>query len=212
VIFILIGSPGSGKGTQGQVLAKKLNIPHISIGDMFRDILTAGGEEASLLNEYMSQGKLVPSEFTNKIVEKTLSSDKQKNGCILDGYPRNLTQAKFLEKITRQNITIIYFNVNDDIAIKRILGRFNCAECSKIYNTYYKRPKVDNVCDECGATKFIYRQDDSEEIIRKRIEEYKKETSPLVDYYKNFNNFYSIDAGQAEEEVVLKLQALLKII
>ncbi len=212
MILTLIGLPGSGKGTQGQMLAKKLGIPLISIGDMLRTIIRENGEEAKLLNQYISEGKLVPSELTNKIVQKILLLDAQKNGCIFDGYPRNLVQAKFLENITNQKIITIFFDIEDEVVIKRILGRFNCGDCTKIYNSYYKKPITDGVCDSCGSTQFIYRQDDSEEVTRKRIQEYKKETSPLISYYKNSENFYSIDAQQGEEEVTSKLNALLKTI
>jgi adenylate kinase len=212
VILTLIGLPGSGKGTQGQMLAKKLGIPLISIGDMLRTIIRENREEARLLNQYISEGKLVPSELTNKIVQKILLVGAQKNGCIFDGYPRNLLQAKFLENITNQKIITIFFDIEDEVVIKRILGRFNCGDCAKIYNSYYKKPIIDGVCDSCGSTQFIYRQDDSEEVIRKRIQEYKKETSPLISYYKNSENFYSIDAQQGEVEVTSKLNALLKTI
>ncbi len=212
MILTLIGLPGSGKGTQGQMLAKKLGIPLISIGDMLRTIIRENREEARLLNQYISEGKLVPSELTNKIVQKILLVGAQKNGCIFDGYPRNLLQAKFLENITNQKIITIFFDIEDEVVIKRILGRFNCGDCAKIYNSYYKKPIIDGVCDSCGSTQFIYRQDDSEEVIRKRIQEYKKETSPLISYYKNSENFYSIDAQQGEVEVTSKLNALLKTI
>jgi len=207
-----MGLPGSGKGTQGQILATKLNIPTISIGNMFRDMLHKDGEEAKLLDEYLSEGKLVPSELTNRIVQKILLLDEQKNGCILDGYPRNLVQAEFLEKITNKKLVIIFFDVKDEVVIRRVLGRFNCTDCAKIYNSHYKKPIIDGICDVCGSNKFIYRQDDNEEVIRKRIEEYKKETFPLINYYKDSENFYFIDAQQDQEEVATRLGALLKII
>jgi adenylate kinase len=212
VILTLIGLPGSGKGTQGQMLAKKLGLPLISVGDMLRDVISKNGEEAELLNQYISQGKLVPSDLTNKIAQRVLLLDAQKNGCIFDGYPRNLVQAKYLESVANQKIITIFFDIQDEVVIKRILGRFSCTNCAQIYNRYYKKPIVEGVCDLCGSTQFTYRQDDNEEVIRKRIQEYNKETAPLIGYYKNSEGFYSINAQQSEEEIACQLSALLKTI
>ncbi|MCC8369623.1 adenylate kinase [Rickettsia endosymbiont of Polydrusus tereticollis] len=211
MIIVLIGPPGAGKGTQGKKLAEKSHLPHVSVGDIFRTIIMSSSEESRLINNYIKQGKLIPNEIVNGIVEKFLSSDKYKNGYILDGYPRNLEQAEFFKTISNQKIKIIYFDISDEILIKRILGRYNCANCGKIYNNYFLKPKVENICDACGSNAFVCRKDDSEEIIKKRIEEYKIETSPLINYYKDNGEFYTINASKKEEEIESDLYKILKI-
>ena len=154
MLILLIGLPGSGKGTQGKFLANKLHLPHLSTGDMFRKMAKREDSEAKLLKQYIDTGKLVPGNLVNKIVEKFLADEEYKNGCVLDGYPRNLEQAKFLEEITKQPITVIYLNIDDDIVIKRILGRFTCAVCEKNYNSYFDKPKIENVCDNWRIIRF----------------------------------------------------------
>jgi adenylate kinase len=210
VLIILIGLPGSGKGTQGQFLANKLHLPHLSTGNMFRKMAKSEGLEGDLLRQQINAGKLVSGDLVNKIVSKFLTNDDYKNGCVLDGYPRNLEQAKFLEEITKQPITVIYLSIDDDTVIKRILGRFNCAVCEKNYNLYFDKPKIENVCDNCGSSDFTHRVDDNENTIKDRIEIYKKETFPLIEYYKNKISFYSVDASRNIEEVASLLSDLLK--
>lgn len=212
MIIVLIGPPGSGKGTQGKLLAEKLNLPHISTGDMFREMAKLGNEEVALIKGYMEQGKLVPSELVNKVVEKYLSDEQYKIGCVLDGYPRNLEQANFLQNAIKQDIKVIFFDVDDQMIIKRILGRFNCINCGQIYNSYFVKPKIDNVCDICNSKDFAHRKDDDEQIIKRRIREYKVETSPLINYYQHNADFYVIDASKDKEEVASVLDKLLKMI
>lgn len=205
MILIFIGPPGSGKGTQAQVLSKKLNLPHVSTGDILRNAVDSDDEDNKLVQKLMSEGKLVDDNLVNKIVKKFLSKDEYKNGCILDGYPRNLEQGKFLETVTK-NIVVIYFNVSEDVTIKRILGRFSCAQCGKIYNSYYSKPKEDNKCDICGSDKFIYRTDDNKESIMQRLKVYKAETFPLIDYYSKQKYLYTIntdrDIKETEKEML----------
>lgn len=210
MIIVLIGLPGSGKGTQGQLLAEKIKLPLISTGDMFRKMLQSNGEEGALLNDFISQGKLVPSKLVNKVVEKFLGQQEYKNGCIIDGYPRNLEQVKFLEEITKQDIKVIYFEISEGLIRKRILGRFSCVGCGKIYNSYYTRPKVENVCDICKSTNFTYRKDDDEQTLIKRINEYKTETYPIIDYYKKRGGCYVIDASKTTGEISAELESLFR--
>lgn len=230
MFIILIGPPGSGKGTQGRFIAEKMNLPHFSSGDFFRRIaknlaekgfvLFGDSEENFRLNRedeesmesYMSKGELLPSDIVNKIMKIELSSKEYKKGSILDGYPRNLGQAKFLESFLTDPKKVISFEVEDELIFKRILGRFSCSSCHKIYNSYYAKTVVENVCDLCGSTSFIRRTDDDMVIIKNRIEEYKSETYPIIEFYKERADFYRIDANHGVYEVTQKLGELLKII
>lgn len=210
MIIVLIGLPGSGKGTQGQLLANKLKLPLIATGDMFRKMMQSNGEEGALLNGLISQGKLVPSELVNKVVEKILQHPEYQGGCIIDGYPRNLEQVKFLAEITKQDIKAIYFEISQALIQKRILGRFSCVGCGKIYNKYYSRPKIDNVCDICQSTSFTYRKDDDEQTLIKRINEYKTETYPIIDYFKKQGQCHIIDASRTTEAIFTELENLFR--
>jgi len=194
-IILLIGPPGSGKGTQGKLLAEKLMLPHISTGDIFRKIAINNTDESRILNEYMDSGKLVPSELVNRIVKQVLLSDDYKNGCVLDGYPRNLEQAEYLGKSVEAEISCVFFNVADEVAIKRIAGS-----------------KIEGVCDNCGSTELIFRSDDDEKTVLSRMEEYKKETLPLIEYYKNKGKFFNVNAAAKKEEVKAEIDLIVKTI
>ena len=211
MIIIFLGPPGAGKGTQGKKIAKKIHLPHVAIGDIFRAIIKTSTEEAVLINNYVKQGKLIPDEIVNQTIKSFLLSSDYKNGCILDGYPRNLEQAKFFKSFIVEKIKVIYFDVSYELLIKRVLGRYSCKNCGMIYNRYFLQPKTDNVCDVCGSSIFDYRKDDNEEVIKKRIEVYKTETYPLIDYYKNSSNFYMIDGSKNEQEIENDIQKILKI-
>lgn len=211
MIVIFLGPPGAGKGTQGKKIAKKIDLPHIAIGDIFRTIIKTSTSEAELINNYVKQGELIPNEIVNQVIKNFLLSSEYKNGYILDGYPRNLEQAKFFESFIKEKIKIIYFDVPDELLIKRVLGRYSCKNCGKIYNNYFLQPKTDNVCDVCGSSTFDYRKDDNEEVIKKRIEVYKTETYPLIDYYKNSGNFYIVNGSKNEQEIEIDIQKILII-
>lgn len=210
MIIVLIGPPGSGKGTQAGILVEKLGLPHLSTGDMLRKISAQGGAEAEKLARCISEGKLVPSGLINDIVRKVLSSNECSSGYLLDGYPRSIVQAKFLAKIAQQDIKVLYFKADEQVIIKRILGRFSCKNCEKIYNEHYDKPKIEGVCDQCGHKEFVYRKDDNKETIIKRIKEYKKSTYPVIKYYKDHGGFFGIDANQSKEEVALEVDRVLK--
>ena len=209
MFIVLIGAPGAGKGTQGQFLAKKLHLSYLSTGDMFRSIIEKQEPEGKLMNDYSSQGKLVPTDLVNKIVYKFLLMDEYQDNCILDGYPRNLAQAKFLDSKIVNEVKAIYFEVSETIAKQRILGRFSCAVCLKTYNKYYAQPKIADICDVCGSSKFIYRADDDEITINKRMQEYKIETQPMIQYYRDCNKLLTVDANLGQDQISSTLLSLL---
>ncbi|NRB10471.1 MAG: adenylate kinase [Rickettsiaceae bacterium] len=209
-IIILLGSPGAGKGTQGGIIAGILGVPHISTGDIFRKISKEDSKEAKMLKQIMSEGKLVPSELVNDIIKKFILSEEYSKGIILDGYPRTIDQAEFIDNNINVKVSVIYFDIADEVAIKRISGRYSCRDCGKSYNKYFSNSLVDGVCDACGSTNLHLRDDDNEEIILQRIEEYKKKTLPLVEYYKKNGNFFQIDAGNSIDKVKEDIALVVK--
>lgn len=209
-IYVLLGLPGSGKGTQGEKLSKEISIPHISTGDIFRKMISTKAEEAEQLNEYISKGKFVPSDLVNRIVRKFILSDECKTGCILDGYPRNLSQAEYFIENIDANIIAVLFETTDEVVVKRILGRQSCVNCGKLYNKFFSKPKKEGVCDKCGGKDFVSRIDDNEETIAKRLDEYRTETLPLIDYYKGKNKLVTIDANVSSDDVFAELVAIAK--
>lgn len=209
-IIVLLGLPGSGKGTQGAMLAKEMLLPHISTGDILRKMVTSSSEESDMLAFYMEEGKLVPSDLVNKIVKKYILSDECRQGCILDGYPRNLEQAEYLIENVDDNVLVILFDVDDDISIKRIMGRFNCVNCGELYNKFFNNTKIEGVCDACGSKDLAHRSDDDESTVKKRLEEYKKETLPLVEYYKEKNKLFTVSASGPKDDIQKNLLSILK--
>jgi adenylate kinase len=209
-IILLLGLPGSGKGTQGAILSNELALPHISTGDIFRKMILEESKDSKKLAEYMNAGKLVPSDLVNKIVRKFILSDECHEGCILDGYPRTLAQAEYFIANIDTKVSIIYLKIDDDVVVRRILGRIICASCGKLYNKYFDKPNKEKGCDECGANEFVTRDDDDEDNILARIEEYKKETLPLIEYYKHKGKFFTVNAGESKEQVVNELASIIK--
>ena len=212
MIIVLIGAPGSGKGTQGNIIAKKLNIPFVSIGDMLRQMIANKDTIGLSIKSYMDKGELAPSELVNEVVQKFLSVDANKNGCVLDGYPRNLGQVEFLNKMGLKDIKIIFFDIEDKLVLQRIAGRFSCTKCGQIYNSYSVKTKIEDICDVCGADSFTYRHDDDLEAVKHRLEVYRVETQPVINYYKTSGEFYNIDANQSMDQVEESIGKALKMI
>ena len=213
--LIFLGPPACGKGTQTTMLAQFLKFPHIDTGSLLRAEIKAGtdaGKEAKL---YIDEGHLVPVELVAKIIKNRLSEDDCKNGYILDGYPRSLEQADALTKMNsdingdeKADFRAIYFDIDTDILVERIVNRRSCPKCGEIYNLAFKAPKQDGICDKCGE-KLTQRKDDTREIAQERFDTYFKETAPLIDYYKNMGVLRSIDANGSIEEV---WERLLKVV
>lgn len=176
--LILMGPQGSGKGTHAEIISKKLNIAHISTGDLFR---SASGSLKEEIDSYINSGKLVPDELTIKILKEKLSKKECKNGFILDGFPRNLSQAKALDSITSIDKVVVIL-ISDKESIKRISSRLSCSKCGKVFNILTNPPKKENVCDICSS-QLTKRKDDSEESLKKRLEIYHKETEKVISYY-----------------------------
>lgn len=190
MIIIMLGAPGTGKGTVASILSQELEIPQVSTGDIFRKNIKEKTELGIIADKYISKGNLVPDEITIDIVKNRLNDDDVKNGIILDGFPRTVAQAEVLDKILEEkgkkvNIVLNLETPEDEI-IERIVNRRVCSnqDCKAVYNLILNPPKVEGICDKCGS-KLIQRQDDNVETVKLRFENYIKQTSPLVEYYKN---------------------------
>jgi len=201
--IIFIGPQACGKGTQAKILSKKLNIAHISTGDLFRAL---DGELKQEVDAIINQGNLVPNELTVKILKERLNQQDAKEGFILDGFPRNMNQAKLLETITQPE-KIIEITLSDEEAIKRLSGRINCKTCGAIFNKFTNPPTIENTCDNC-QTSLTQRDDDQEEAVKKRLTTYHNETEPILDYYGD--KVIKINGEQLIEDIAKEIEEKIK--
>ena len=212
--LVLLGAPGSGKGTQAVMLAKSLNIPAISTGDALRREVEAKSEIGQLAKSYMDSGKLVPDEVVLGIVKNRVAQADCAQGFILDGFPRNLNQAVKLDEalasINKKISLALNFEVADEVVIKRISGRFFCKKCGAIYNHHYKQPRAVGVCDDCSAQEFDSRSDDKEETVKNRLKVYHESTAGLIEYYQRNNLIYSINAVKNSALLFEELLGVIK--
>lgn len=193
MIIIMLGAPGTGKGTVASLLAKELGIPQVSTGDIFRKNIKEKTELGKLAESYISKGNLVPDDVTIKIIEDRLNEPDVENGIILDGFPRTVKQAEELDKILAskgKKVDKVYnLTTPEEEIIERIVNRRVCSnqECKAIYNIVLNPPKVEGKCDKCGS-ELVTRKDDNEETVRARLKNYFEQTAPLVEYYENKGN------------------------
>jgi adenylate kinase len=213
--IVLVGPPGAGKGTQAHLLAKTLSIPHISTGDLFRANISQGTPLGLEAKAYMDAGKLVPDEITIGMAKDRMSQPDAVNGFLLDGFPRNIGQAKSLDEIlAEQGIAldgVLDLEVPEDEVVKRIAGRRLCRnDGSHVFHVDYNPPAVDGVCDECGG-ELYQRTDDTEEAVRVRLEEYHTKTEPIIGYYADQGLLVTIPAlGKVSEVTERAIEALRK--
>jgi adenylate kinase len=204
--IVMLGPPGSGKGTYASRLTSILGIPHISTGDLVREEINAGTEIGRKIKAYSERGELVPDEIIiNLLIERLKKPDAQK-GFILDGFPRTIRQAEALKEISKVDL-VINLNVPDEIIIQRLSNRLICKRCGAIYNKLTLKPKVDGKCDLCGG-ELYQRDDDKPEVIRERLNVYRRSTEPLIEYYRRegiLKNVYCNSLMTPPEEVVKKI-------
>lgn len=209
---VLLGPPGAGKGTQAKKLALKLNVPHISTGDLLRDNVAKGTDLGKEAKAYMEKGVLVPDDLVGKMLLRRFDNEDVKKGFILDGYPRNISQAKTLDSILKEkNLAIdmaIDLDTSESVIIQRLTGRRVCGKCGANFHTINMPPKVDMRCDNCGS-ELYQRNDDKEETIRVRLDVYRKEVSSLMEYYRAGRKLKQVSA---DEEADIVLNKILKII
>ncbi|MFF6773918.1 adenylate kinase [Streptomyces sp. NPDC012637] len=212
--IVLVGPPGAGKGTQAAFLAKNLDIPHISTGDLFRANISQGTELGLKAKAYMDAGDLVPDEVTIGMAKDRMEQDDAANGFLLDGFPRNVAQAEALDVVLKaedmQLDAVLDLEVPEDEVVKRIAGRRVCRnDSAHVFHVQYNAPKTEGVCDTCGGELF-QRPDDSEETVRRRLEVYHTQTEPIIDYYRAQNLVVTISALGKVDEVTARAMAALK--
>lgn len=194
--LIFLGAPGAGKGTQAREVSKEFKIPQISTGDILRDAVKKQTPLGLAAKAKMEAGALVPDEVVCGIVEERVGEPDCIKGFILDGFPRTIAQAQFvdgvLEKKGRGKPQVLNIRVSQDVLMKRLTGRRTCSVCGEIYNIYFSPSKKEGVCDKDGG-KLLHRADDNEETIRQRLVAYENQTSPLIDYYRKKNLLHDVD-------------------
>ena len=204
--YIFLGMPGSGKGTQAEVLAEKLNIPIISTGNCFRKNIKDETELGLKVKDILAKGDLVPDEITFEMLKGEIESMDTSNGLILDGYPRSIRQAELLKESLNIDI-VLNIELSEDQVLLRIGGRRTC-KCGETYHIKFNPPKQENICDKCGKELYI-RDDSKEETIKNRLKVYKEQTTPLIDFYKE--QIISIDGNppipEVTEEIFKKLES-----
>ena len=207
--LVFLGPPGAGKGTQAKMLSQKLGLLHISTGDILRSAVEKRTPLGVKAKEYMERGELVPDDLIIALIEEVLP---QQGGFVLDGFPRTVAQAKALDRLLDSKgmslSAVILFDVPDDTVVERLSGRRICPRCGAVYHVRYNPPREDEICDRCGA-KLIQREDDREEVIRKRLSVYREQTAPLVEYYSERDILVKLDASRPIEEIHRRLLEIL---
>ncbi|GAB3496011.1 adenylate kinase [Nocardiopsis coralliicola] len=199
-----MGPPGAGKGTQAQILATELSIPKVSTGDIFRANVSGGTELGQRAKSYMDRGDLVPDEVTNEMVRDRLAEEDARDGFLLDGFPRNVAQAETLDGMLgglgAKLDAVLELKADEEEVVKRLSGRRSCRSCGRVYHVDYDPPGGEGVCDACGG-ELYQRDDDREEVIRHRLQVYREQTEPLVEFYSAQGILVTIDATGAVQDV-----------
>ncbi len=211
--IILFGPPGVGKGTQGARLAESLGILHLAMGDLLREAVANKTELGLKAKAFMDEGKLVPDELVIGLIEARITAPDAKQGFLLDGFPRNVAQAKalnaMLEKHGLQIDHVIFMDASKEALIQRLSGRLTCSACGFGFHRHYSPPKIEGQCDKCGG-RLHQRADDNEEVIAQRLEVYAEQTSPLLAFYGDDESFSKVNAEADMDEVYALLESVVK--
>jgi len=211
-IIVLMGAPGAGKGTQARLLQERLRLPQISTGDMFRALAQTQTPLAEEVRAIQQAGKLIPDELVIRVVEDRTAQDDCRRGYILDGFPRTAAQAEMLEALAEREgkkLSAILIDVPLELLEKRMIGRRSCPVCGELYNIYFKPPKSDNRCDSHAEAQLIHRADYTSDKVRVRLETYKRETAPLLDYYQHTGRLHRVNGVKPAEEIYQEIERII---
>lgn len=206
--LILLGAPGAGKGTQAEKICEKFSIPQISTGNIIRAAMKQETEAGKKAQTFVNAGQLVPDAVVIEMVNERLKQDDCKNGFILDGFPRTVAQAEALEEMGVQIDAVVDIQVPDAVITDRLSGRKACLACGATYHMEFQPPKVDGICDRCGAD-LVVRKDDQPETIQERLKVYHDQTQPLVDFYRTRGVLKEVDGTKPVEEVTESTLAVI---
>ncbi len=210
--LLIIGAPGTGKGTMSSLIVDEYKVVHVSTGDMLREAVANKTEVGLKANEYMTKGQLVPDSVIHDIISERLAKNDIKQGFLFDGYPRTYEQAldlaDILKGLNMKIDCVINLNLDEEVLKKRITGRRVCSKCKEIYHIENKPSKVDGICDKCGG-ELIQRKDDTLESLSTRLEAYHASTKPVIDYYQQFGLVKDVNADQKPEAVFKDIKAVL---
>lgn len=211
--LILLGAPGSGKGTQASLLSEKFKVPHISTGDIFRAAISAGTDLGKKAQGYMNKGELVPDEIVIGIIKDRLKERDTEKGFLLDGFPRTVVQAQALDvelvNLNKKIDAVIDIEVAEDEIVRRLTGRRVCEDCQEVYHTIFEPPENENFCDMCGG-RLIQRPDDQSDTVKNRLKVYKDQTAPLIEYYREKDILRSVNGQQEVEYVFSDIVRVIK--
>jgi adenylate kinase len=210
--IILLGAPGSGKGTQAQRLSETFGIPQVSTGDLLRGAVAAGTELGKRAKVAMDAGELVSDDIVLGMIRERLAQPDAAPGFILDGFPRNIAQAgsldTVLDEIDAPLDAVVLLDVDFDVLLKRITGRRSCGKCGKVFNVYYLPPATEGVCDSCGG-ELLQRADDNEETVSNRLKVYESQTAPLVAFYEDRGKLHTVAATGGIDDVLSAVEKTL---
>jgi adenylate kinase len=211
--LILLGPPGAGKGTQAQRLVKTHGLVQLATGDMLRAEIRGGSALGRRVDEVMKSGALVSDDIVIEAIERRIEAPEAQNGVILDGFPRTVPQAQaldaMLKKHGRKLDHVIQMEVDEAALVDRLAGRFSCRNCGAAYHETNNRPQKDGVCDNCGGTDFVHRPDDRPETVTKRFEVYRRDTAPIVPYYRDRGILKTIDGMGEIDDVTRAIAAII---
>lgn len=210
--IVLLGAPGSGKGTQAQLLAERYGIPQVSTGDLLREAVAAGTELGRKARAAMDAGELVSDEVVLGIIRERLRQPDAAGGFIMDGFPRNLAQARALDdmlaELGQPVERAVLLDVDQETLMKRLTGRRTCQSCGKLYNSYFSPPRRDGRCDDCGG-ELLHRDDDNETTIANRLKVYEEQTRPLIEYYRDQGKLKTVSGVGDVDEIFARLAGVV---
>lgn len=213
--ILIIGAPGSGKGTMSELIVEKYGLIHISTGDILRAEIKSESKLGLTAKNYVDKGQLVPDDLVNEIILQRLKQADIVNGFLMDGYPRNIAQVnsfhKILEKVNKQIDCVINLNIDEELLEQRITGRRVCPSCKSIFHIKTKKPITEGICDNCSS-ELVHRKDDTKDSLKVRLETYHNQTKPITDYYQSLGLLKEIDANQTKELTFKAINEILEVL